>query len=269
MGILNRERAVKRIQRRLTDRGWPRLQVSAAFLVAGLVAFGSSFALLRLGLSNMAIRYVLATCVAYAAFLLLLRLIVGAIRRRVATGANSADVLDLALNVGPSGPFPGTPTAAPVAEEPVGAMSDLPIPDLDEGLVVLVPALILGAGLISSLYVVYVAPVLLAELILDVVIVSGLVLWSLERFHRERALLTDEVRRMNSDPAVRGETLSNDMARISDGLDRIGSELARLRASGIVVGTANGNGLDSLDPLPPDTRDSTTPRRVSKPIGGR
>jgi len=108
-----------------------------------------------LGLSNMAVRYVLATCVAYAVFLLLLRFIAGGIGRGVTTGVGPADVLDLAVHVGLPGPSPGASTASdwadPVAADPLDAISDLPIPDLDEGLAILVPVLILGAGLISAL----------------------------------------------------------------------------------------------------------------------
>jgi len=54
------------------------------------------------------------------------------------------------------------------------SIPELPVPDLDEGLALFVPLLVLGVGIVSAMYVVYVAPVLLAELILDVVVVSSL-----------------------------------------------------------------------------------------------
>lgn len=178
VAALNRERAIRRIQRRLTDRGWPKLQVSAAFLVAGLVAFSSSYALLQLGLADMAVRYVIAASLAYVAFLLLLRFFVSAIRRGTSADVDPLDALEIASSGDSSKSSDNAPPADdcadPSSAEPLESISDLPIPDLDEGLAILVPLLVLGAGIVSAIYVVYVAPVLLAELILDVVIASSL-----------------------------------------------------------------------------------------------
>lgn len=152
--------------------------VSMAFMVAALVAFGVSYALLRLGLYDMAIRYVIATSVAYVAFLALIRIAASAVRRGIEADVGPLDALDFVSSGGSSDRSgSSTPDADCVDSPSAGAMDsipDVPIPDIEEGLAILVPLLVLGAGIISALYVVYVAPVLLAELVLDVFIASSL-----------------------------------------------------------------------------------------------
>ncbi len=172
---MDRERALRKIQRRLSERGWPRLQVSAGFLAAALVAFGSSYGLLRLGLSDMAIRYVVSVSLGYLVFLLLLRFFVSAIRRKIETDAGPLDALDLFTGAdlsGSSGHSLSDDCIDPSPAEPVDSLPDLPLPD--EAVSILVPLLAVGAGILSAIYVVYVAPALLAELVLDVVVVSRL-----------------------------------------------------------------------------------------------
>ena len=170
-----RQRAIRRIQRRLLARGWPRLQVSLVFLVAGLVAFGCSVLLLRFGVSQMWLRYAVSACVAYGAFLLLLRLLVHTLRRRIELDVGVEDTLDV-LDAASRVPGPKEPRGGGSDASDLGAfdVSDLPVPDLDEGVALLVPLLILLAGIAGALYVLYLAPVLLAELVLDVLIVSNL-----------------------------------------------------------------------------------------------
>ena len=175
---MKRKQAIRRIQRRLTDRGWPRLQVSAAFLVAGLVAFSASYGLLRLGLTDMAARYVIAVSLAYVVFLLLLRVFVSAIRRGFSADPGQPDLLDIVRSGESSGDSGGAPPPDDFVDlpsaAPLDSITNPPIPDLDEGIALFVPLLVLAAGIFSAIYVVYLAPVLLAELILDVVVASSL-----------------------------------------------------------------------------------------------
>src|SRR5215218_4647068 len=57
----------------LLRRGRPRVEMSLILAATGAAGFLASFAMLRLGLSLMWLRYGLAVLLAYAVFLLLLR----------------------------------------------------------------------------------------------------------------------------------------------------------------------------------------------------
>jgi hypothetical protein len=63
---------LRRLQRSLERNGFPRLQMLLIVVLTGAVGFVASFLLLKLGLTEMWIRYLLAFAVAYLAFLLLL-----------------------------------------------------------------------------------------------------------------------------------------------------------------------------------------------------
>lgn len=63
---------IARLRERLERDHWPRLQMSLIVLLTGAAGFLASFGLLQAGMHNMALRYPLAACAAYAAFLLLL-----------------------------------------------------------------------------------------------------------------------------------------------------------------------------------------------------
>lgn len=173
----------------------------------GLAGFGASMVLLRLGISSMPVRYSLAVISAYAVFLLLVRLWVEYQRRGFRADADIVDVLPELIQrsgspaagepslygggtfggggaqrawsgSGPSGhsvPMHELPVAnsMPVhtSDVPTTAVSDI---DLDDAWIFLVPALVLAAGLVAAVWVIYTAPVLMAELLLDVALVSGL-----------------------------------------------------------------------------------------------
>ncbi|SDX61138.1 hypothetical protein SAMN05421681_106274 [Lysobacter enzymogenes] len=63
---------IARLRERLERDHWPRLQMSLIVLLTGAAGFLASFGLLQAGMHTMALRYPLAACAAYAAFLLLL-----------------------------------------------------------------------------------------------------------------------------------------------------------------------------------------------------
>lgn len=164
----------------------------------GLAAFGTSATLLALGVSSMPARYLVAVLVAYSLFLLLVRWWAEYTRRRLA----GVDLMDLLPDVVPGGADAGAldpwmggggrfggagagrewasdasaPDATPPAPVSTGGVSTggaLDV-DLDEAWVLVVPVLVAVGGLLAAAYVVYAAPVLLAEVLLDVVLVSGL-----------------------------------------------------------------------------------------------
>ncbi len=69
-----RARAIERMQRFLMQRGMPRLQMSGIMILTGAAGLLASFAMLRLGLTEMGLRYPVAVLLAYGVFLGLLRL---------------------------------------------------------------------------------------------------------------------------------------------------------------------------------------------------
>lgn len=69
---LTRRQILLRVQGRLEDDGFPRLQMSLLVILTGGFGLLSSFGLLHAGLGNIALRYPLALSLAYAFFLLLL-----------------------------------------------------------------------------------------------------------------------------------------------------------------------------------------------------
>jgi len=148
---VERARAVERLRVRLLQRRLPRVQMSLIVVLTGLAGFIFSFVLREAGVDSMALRYPLAATLAYAVFLLQLRVWLALVRKR-ATLDLEPDPFDL-VDIG---------------------IPDPPGIDLDEGVVVFVPVVIALAGFAAAAWVVYSAPVLFAELILDGIIVSRL-----------------------------------------------------------------------------------------------
>ncbi|HEX8352529.1 MAG TPA: hypothetical protein VF611_06515 [Pyrinomonadaceae bacterium] len=216
-------RRVERVRRLLVRSGMPRAQMSLILASTGAAGFLASFLMLRLGLSLMWLRYALAVLLAYAVFLLLLRLWLLLHSREPL-----ADALDLPLELMPGdfggasvttdapastfggggdfggggaggswggGVSAGVRNAAPSfdaggaavgsggggvggggAGGGSGVLSGLDVFDADsEGCVFFLLALALvAAGTVAALYVVYAAPLLLAEILVEGLLLSGL-----------------------------------------------------------------------------------------------
>jgi hypothetical protein len=176
-----RERRIEVIKRRLLQDGMPRLQMSLILLLTGLAGFLASFVLLQLSVSRMWIRYPIAILIAYGVFLLLLRLWLWMYGRDmdVDLDLDSTDV-DLELPSGGSAPseVPHFNTRASIADSHAGESSfwssinfDL---DLEEGWFLIIAVIVLIGALIASLYIIYIAPLLLAEILIDGVLLVGL-----------------------------------------------------------------------------------------------
>ncbi|MET0626737.1 MAG: hypothetical protein ABW250_27640 [Pyrinomonadaceae bacterium] len=210
-------RRVERVRRMLVRRGWPRVEMSLILAATGAAGFLASFVLLRLGLSAMWLRYALAVLLAYAVFLVLLRIWLYLHSREP-----KGNVSDYALDVVPTN-LGGTSHAADATASVFGGggdfggagaggswsegvnvgmqpavphvdaggagvgggggggggsdvLSGLDIFDADsEGCVFFLLALALVvAGTLAALYVVYAAPLLLAEILVEGVLLSGL-----------------------------------------------------------------------------------------------
>lgn len=185
---LTRSLAIIRVQRQLEQDAYPRLQMGLIVALTGAAGWLLSALLLALGMDQMALRYPAALGGAYLVFLGLLWL-------WLRTQAQDYDLLpdmvdmalprgghcgtgDVPLTSGGSGDFAGggasghfdAPTALP-ADEPgvLSAVGDAvgSVGDADEFAIPLL-AIALAIGLaFASLYVVYLAPALFAELLFD------------------------------------------------------------------------------------------------------
>lgn len=186
---------MRRIAARLASGGWPRVEMALLVSLTAVVGLLASFVLLALGLDRMALRYPVALLLAYAAFLLL----IGAWlreRRQRRDWLDLGDAPDAQTDApspgsgadweggggdfgggGASGSFPDAPDAAgdlPDAPSAVASLGDAVDVDLDEGVLLLVPLALVAIGAFGALWVVWTAPVLFAELLLDAALAAGL-----------------------------------------------------------------------------------------------
>ena len=171
-----RARAVDRARQRLQTQGFPRLQMALLVALTGGFGLLASFCLLQMGLDTMALRYPVAVLLAYLFFLLLVWLW---LRTRV------VDYADLTLDVplpgprgatapwrsGGGGDFAGGGASASFdsAAEPVGrtAVHAAEVADADVMAVPLLALAAISAMAFASLYLVYIAPLLFAEVLVD------------------------------------------------------------------------------------------------------
>jgi hypothetical protein len=178
----NRSQNIYRVRDELERDGYPRLQMALIVALTGGVGFGCSYGLLQAGIDSMALRYPIALGLAYLFFLFLIWLWLR---------TTAADWVDGGLDIpngswhadarvpfqsGGGGDFGGGGASASFEAPDFG---DVPGPagdalgsvdigvDADELAIPLaVIALLVGMAL-ASLYVVYVAPMLLAEVLVD------------------------------------------------------------------------------------------------------
>lgn len=187
--------------RKLEGDGYPRLQMLLLVVLTGAAGMAASFILLQVGIDAMAARYPLAVACAYAAFLFLLWLWLR---------TKAEDYLDVEIDLPSPGDWPAR--AEPVVKGGGGqyggggasgrfdASDSLPSPSLpgfegsggqsvgetvadavgaaDEGAIPLTVAVLLAALaallLFAALYIVYLAPALFAELLVDGVLSASL-----------------------------------------------------------------------------------------------
>lgn len=164
----------------------------ALLLITGGVGFLTSAAMLWLGVDRMWIRYSLAVLAAYAAFIGMIRLWAECERSRIETSREleklSADDADDQPPPGRSRLNDNDSNLHPPPDRSGWdylSLPDFDLPDLDEGCL---PLIVLGALLavvVALFAVVWAAPGLLAEVILDVVLVAALYkrLRGIERSH--------------------------------------------------------------------------------------
>jgi hypothetical protein len=199
---LERSEAVHRVRRHLTTHDHPRWQMAVMVAITGASGFLFSFALLRMGVTHMGVRYPLAVLLAYGVFLLALWAWIARQRRRFQERPGGTidfpDVssLDFPTGSGGSPPaaggghFSGGGSSAQVNDivpvhqpllEPASGIQDSREGtdaaggfDVGDGVIVLVLGAVALGGLIVVGYVVYIAPALLAEMLLDAAVVTAL-----------------------------------------------------------------------------------------------
>lgn len=174
-----------RVKHRLEQDSYPRLQMSLIVGLTGASGLLFSFLMLQAGVTSMTLRYPLALVLAYGFFLFLLWLW---LRTKDDDYADLPDLIDLIPSPGPGGgsiPFQGGGGSfggggaggsfdGPAL--PGSAESDISTPlgeavgtvgEADELAVPIVAAIFAIGVALASLYVVYVAPMLFAELLVD------------------------------------------------------------------------------------------------------
>lgn len=165
---------------------WPRLQIMIILGLTGVAAFLTSMLLLRLGVTQMVVRYPIAIATAYGTFVLL----IGVWLWLQSRGADMLDVASEVLdhvNYRSDGQITSTSGSADLAgmnstsvSSSGGGGSGIDLPDIDLDLDVgdlfwvVLALVVLIAGLIAIFYVVYIAPVLLAEVLVDGLLAAGL-----------------------------------------------------------------------------------------------
>ena len=199
--LASRQDLVHQVRDRLLRESAPRTQLVLIVGLAGLAAFLSSILTLRLGVPWMAVRYPLAVACGYATFFVLIKWWIAWQRRfdeatLVRSSVDGVDLLDagdlvkfrMPTSGGPNVPFfaagrgggAGASTqwaAASSASASEGSAKggglDFDL-ELDEmWWVVIAAACVLGAAVAIG-YVIYAAPLLLAEVALDAAVVSTL-----------------------------------------------------------------------------------------------
>jgi hypothetical protein len=181
---LTRSHAILHIKRRLEQDAFPRVQMSLIVGLTGAAGLLFSFLMLEAGMTSMALRYPLALLAAYGVFLLLLWLW---LRTKA---KDCVDIPDLSGLVpsgsgggapafeggggnfgggGASGSFDGPASFVPVESDSASPLAEATsaVGDADELAIPLI-AVVFALGLaLASLYVVYAAPMLFAELLVD------------------------------------------------------------------------------------------------------
>lgn len=187
--LFDRVREISRVRARLEYDGYPRLQMFLLVAITSASGFVASHALLRFGLTTMWVRYLSAFAVAYLVFLVLLWLW---LRTRAEDYVDVPDFLP-PLGRGSTGcPFEGdggqfggggSGGTFQLPEEVASAKSDAlevlgdglgSAADAEELALPMVALGMLAALILSSFWIVYAAPVLFAELLVDGVLAASL-----------------------------------------------------------------------------------------------
>lgn len=179
---------VERARARLEWDGFPRLQMAFLVMLTGLAGFLASYVLLQWGMHQMTWRYLSATGIAYVVFLSLLWLWLRTNASDYVDIPGVPDILPSGCNVaqvsyaggggqfdggGASGNFEFAVGCENAADSPIGEALETAA-QAEEFAVPLIVLVLVGAACLSSFFVIYSAPVLFAELLVDGVLAASL-----------------------------------------------------------------------------------------------
>jgi hypothetical protein len=160
---MDREREIERVRDALERNEYPRLRMLLIVALTGGCGFLASVLMLHHGVESIALRYPLALCVAYGAFLLLLW---AWLRSRPDDYLDAPDIPDL----GSGWHYPRGKGDAPSGVD--SSFSSIDLGD-DFAIPLLVIAFV-AIVVCASLWIVYAAPALFAELLFDGILAAGL-----------------------------------------------------------------------------------------------
>jgi hypothetical protein len=189
--LIHRQHEIQRIRGELVRDGFPRLQMLLLVTLTGASGFVASYLLLHAGLAEMWLRYLAAFFAAYLMFLFLLWLW---LRGRA---EDFTDLPDLSGSPssgsggsggcfggkggesgggGVSGSFDGPSEHVSVVDDPGGSVGDAlgAVAEAEEFAIPLVVLVLAAAMVCSSLFMIYTAPTLFAELVVDGVLSASL-----------------------------------------------------------------------------------------------
>ncbi|HCE45063.1 MAG TPA: hypothetical protein DET40_16100 [Lentisphaeria bacterium] len=158
-----REKFIRRLERWLLRSDFPRIQMFVILFSTGVFGFLFSFLLLKIGMTQMWMRYPAAVCLSYLVFLVLLWIWLQ-YQEYMEPQSTVDDGIDAVENL-----HEGISSSS---LEDIGLSGDIPGLDADELACLIILLIAVCAGLIVCLYVVWTAPNLLAELMLDAFILN-------------------------------------------------------------------------------------------------
>jgi hypothetical protein len=187
---LTRIEAIRRTTRSLQRHAWPRMEMFLIVSVTGLAGFFASVVLLQLGFEQMAQRYPLAVGIAYLVFLFQLWIWIHTRGGDSDPGIDSIDVSRSGHSspdpdLGHGGDFGGGGASGSWEASEAGPLDSV-ASSLDSvdvvgdgegcvaGIILLVAIVVAGGLLFAAINLVWGAPVLLAELLVDGALTFGL-----------------------------------------------------------------------------------------------
>ena len=189
---LTRDREIARVRNELLREEFPRVQMFVLVSATGGSGFLASFIMFKMGIDGLALRYTLAMGVAYIAFLGLLWIwlrfraddfLDAADPTMVVDGVDALSIAEDAIDlVGHGGSFDGGGASA--SYELAGDSSSQlasagdgmgesigdklgALGEADEAAIPIAVIVLIGAIILSSLFIIYSAPLLFAEIIVD------------------------------------------------------------------------------------------------------
>jgi hypothetical protein len=173
--MLTRKAAIDQIKRKLLSNSNPRFEMICILALTGVFGFISSFLMLLLGVTAMSIRYPIAVLFGYCMFLFILGVwIEHKTGRKIEPPDIDVDPLDIGLY------FPHSNSGSSTFEMGGGSNSGGSTTgggfslDLDDAWLIILACAALAGALIVFIYVIYSAPVFLAEILLDSLLLAGL-----------------------------------------------------------------------------------------------